>query len=115
MTEEEYFRKYFPDSCYGDKPLSPHWDYFQYGVEFGERESEKKIEELNHTIATLRQEKDNVSMHANAMEVVAKTRSDQLTKANELLKRFITLENCTLDYDDIKEAEQFLKDCEVEK
>ena len=72
------------------------------------RELEKENAELKHTIATLRQEKDNVSMHAKAMEVVAKTRSDQLTKAKELLKRFITLENCTLDYDDIKEAEQFI-------
>ena len=29
MTEEEYFRKNYPNSCYGDKPLSPHWDFFQ--------------------------------------------------------------------------------------
>lgn len=43
MTEEEYFRKNYPDSCYGDKPLSPHWDFFQDGVEFGERQSESKI------------------------------------------------------------------------
>ena len=35
MTEEEYFRKNYPNSCYGDKPLSPHWDFFQDGVEFG--------------------------------------------------------------------------------
>ena len=46
MTEEEFFRKNYPESCYGDKPLSPHWDFFQDGVEFGERQSEKKIEEL---------------------------------------------------------------------
>ena len=46
MTEEEYFRKNYPDSCYGDKPLSPHWDFFQDGVELGERQSEKKIAEL---------------------------------------------------------------------
>lgn len=44
MTEEEYFRKNYPDSCYGDKPLSPHWDFFQDGVEFGERQSEKQIQ-----------------------------------------------------------------------
>lgn len=50
MTEEEYFRKNFPDSCYGDKPLSPHWDYFQYGVEFGERQSEEKIKELEQKL-----------------------------------------------------------------
>ena len=44
MTEEEYFRKNYPDSCYGDKLLSPHWDFFQEGVEFGERQSEKQIQ-----------------------------------------------------------------------
>ena len=46
MTEEEYFRKNYPDLCYGDTPLSPYCDLFQDGVEFGERQSEKKIEEL---------------------------------------------------------------------
>jgi hypothetical protein len=50
MTEEEYFRKNYPDSCYGDKPLSPHWDFFQSGVEFGERQSEKRIAELESQI-----------------------------------------------------------------
>ena len=54
MTEEEYFRKNYPDSCYGDKPLSPHWDFFQDGVEFGERESEKKIEELEAQIEKMK-------------------------------------------------------------
>ena len=50
MTEEEYFRKNYPDSCYGDKPLSPHWDFFRDGVEFGERQSEKKIAELQEEL-----------------------------------------------------------------
>ena len=36
----------------------------------------------------------------------------KLQKAKELLKRFVELENCTLDYDDIKEAEQFLSEVE---
>lgn len=46
MTEEEYFRKHYPDYCYGDRLLSPYWDLFQDGVEFGERQSEQKIEGL---------------------------------------------------------------------
>jgi hypothetical protein len=50
MTEEEYFRKNYPDSCYGDKPLSPHWDFFQDGVEFGEQQSENKIADLEAQI-----------------------------------------------------------------
>ncbi len=53
MTEEEYFRKNYPDFCYGDKPLSPNWDFFQDGVEFGERQSEKRIEELEEKISVL--------------------------------------------------------------
>lgn len=40
MTKEEYFRKTYPDFCYGEKPLSPYWDLFQDGVEFGERQSD---------------------------------------------------------------------------
>ena len=44
MVEEEFFRKNYPDSCYGDKPLSPHWDFFQAGVEFGEQQSAKQIQ-----------------------------------------------------------------------
>ena len=51
MTEEEYFRKTYPDSCYGGRPLSPYFDFFQDGVEFGERQSEKKIAELKETLA----------------------------------------------------------------
>ena len=54
MTEEEYFRKHYPDSCYGDRLLSPYWDLFQDGVEFGERQSEKKIEELEQQIEKMK-------------------------------------------------------------
>ena len=54
MTEEEYFRKNYPDSCYGNRLLSPHWDFFQDGVEFGERQSEKKIEELQQQIEKMK-------------------------------------------------------------
>lgn len=50
MTEEEYFIKTYPDACYGDKPLSPYWDFFQDGVEFSERQSEKKIEKVKYTL-----------------------------------------------------------------
>ena len=56
MTEEEYFRKNYPDFCYGDKPLSPYWDFFQDGVEFGERQSEKKIAELEKENAELKEQ-----------------------------------------------------------
>ena len=67
MTEEEYFRKTYPDSCYGDRPLSPYWDFFQDGVEFGERQSENKIEELELELTVekdLHQEETNLHLHA---------------------------------------------------
>lgn len=54
MTEEEFFIKNYPDSCYGDRPLSPHWDFFQDGVEFGKQQSEKKIEELEGQIEKMK-------------------------------------------------------------
>lgn len=61
---------------------------------------EKENAELKHTTATLRQEKDNVSMHAKAMEVVAKTKSDQLTKAKEIMKHLLDWQ-----YDEYKKSE----------
>ena len=57
-------------------------------------------------------EKENAELKETVIKmnnVITETFSN-LTKAKELLKRFIGLENCTLDYDDIKEAEQFLKE-----
>ena len=54
MTEEEFFINNYPDSCYGDRPLSPHWDFFQDGVEFGERKSEEKIQELETQIEKMK-------------------------------------------------------------
>ncbi len=56
MTEEEFFINNYPDSCYGDRPLSPHWDFFQDGVEFGERKSKKRIEELETQINGMKTE-----------------------------------------------------------
>ena len=51
-------------------------------------------------------------MHTKAMEVVAKTRSDQLTKANEIIKKYLAIGvggKITQNYLDVtKEAEQFL-------
>ena len=78
MTEEEYFRKNYPDSCYGNKPLSPYWDFFQDGVEFGERESEKKIAELE-------QENKVLTQNLEDTEIVNKA----LEKENAELKRLV--------------------------
>lgn len=72
---------------------------------------EKENAELKHIIATLRQEKDNVSMHAKAMEVVAKTRSDQLIKAKEIIKGLLSFVDSLGNYSGgiFARAEQFLK------
>lgn len=102
MTEEEYFRKCHPDSCYGDKPLSPHWDFFQEGVEFGERQSEKRIEELEEENKTLSR-KANEAI-ANKLLITAKynevlndlnQENDKLQKENAELKAQIEkMKNC---------------------
>lgn len=90
MTEEKYFRKHYPDVCYNGKPLSPYWDLFQDGVEFGERQSEKKIKEL---------EKKNVELKA---EITKKTDVNnslvgqvaRLEIENAELKNILTSVNC---------------------
>ena len=82
MTEEEYFRKNYLDSCYGDRPLSPYWDFFQDGVEFGERHSEKKMEEL---------EKENKDLRDNydQFKAIAEPEIERLKKENAELKEHI--------------------------
>lgn len=50
MTEEEYFIKTYPDACYGNSPLSPYWDFFQDGLDFGERQSENRIKDLKQKL-----------------------------------------------------------------
>lgn len=111
MTEEEYFRKHYPDSCYGDRPLSPYWDYFQDGVEFGERQSEKKIKDLVKENAEL-EEKINILENCDRLgDMITEAYKEQLTKAKELLKEaqgYIENEDDEL-YDKI---EQLLKEIE---
>ena len=134
MTEEEYFIKHYPDFCYYDKPLSPYWDLFQYGVEFGERQSEKRIEELtselakkadtNHSLveqmadlesenAELNDKLDNWVKCAELRLANWQKYEKQLTKAKELIKLFVQWNYgcCKIpDLKDIvKQAEQFLE------
>ena len=90
MTEEEYFRKNYPDSCWGDRPLSPYWDYFQDGVEFGERQSEEKIEELENENAELKKEWQEQVQKATD-EGYART---QLQIENDKLKEQIEKMKC---------------------
>lgn len=123
MTEEEYFRKNYPDFCYGDKPLSPYWDLFQDGVEFGERQSEKKIEELEQENERLKGDlelwESGGCRATNLFKCgVVKELKEQLTKATELLKKLILevrgyeeingYDTC----EPVQEAEQFLKEIE---
>ena len=78
MTEEEYFRKNYPDSCYGDKPLSPHWDFFQDGVEFGERQSEKRIAELEKEVDLWKKVSENNSYKAFQLQEEIKMLSNHV-------------------------------------
>ncbi len=93
MKDVEYFRKNYPDSCYGDKPLSPYWDFFQDGVEFSERQSEKKIEDLEETINKAKE----LIKKLKALYLYPVVTKDDVKQQNEILT----------------EAEQFLS--EVEK
>ena len=142
MTEEEYFRKNYPDSCYGDRPLSPHWDFFQSGVEFGERQSEKRIANLEQKLKIERSsrialvnkiadlEKEITELKGEADSVLdnwckgddpcphLKKRDEQLTKAKELLKEFVHHYKAKTIYienmqDLLEQSDQFLS--EVEK
>ena len=128
MTEEEFFISNYPDSCYGDKPLSPHWDFFQDGVEFGERKSEKKIAELEKENAEL---KERLKEHESTGDVQFwenvwswKIKAIQLTKARKIIENLLQSqltpssayeETDLIDWREssIKKAEQFLS--EVEK
>ena len=105
MTEEEFFIKNYPDSCYGDKPLSPHWDFFQDGVEFGERQSEKKIEELKEELA-----KKSDTNHQLVEQLAELT--DELSEAKAIIHK-VCYEFGVYNKDLMEEAKQFLS--EVEK
>ena len=123
MTEEEYFRKNYPDSCYGDKPLSPHWDFFQDGVEFGERKSKKQTAEIEKENAEL--EKENAELkkelkdaNKKVVHLACNQNKDlkrKINKAKEIIKNLMEFAeiDCREYEEAYKEAEQFLS--EVEK
>lgn len=138
MTEEEYFRKNYPDYCYGERLLSPYWDFFQDGVEFGERQSETKIADIKancdlaiegRDIKIKELEKENEELKEKreqdcdsswyeGFNCSEKERLKQLTKAKELLNEFMRIgkasdEDFEYDYSElIGETEQFLKEGE---
>lgn len=89
MTEEEYFRKHYPDSCYGERPLSPYWDFFQDGVEFGERQSEKKIEDFEKENAKLKARLNAINLLTPELEKSSKLKKQQLAKARYTLNKII--------------------------
>lgn len=102
MTEEEYFRKYYPDSCYGERPLSPYWDFFQDGVEFGERQSEKKIAELEKQIEELK--KDFVKS-CQVREQLTKEGQHALEELEAQIDKMKCCENCK--YKDCDKTSQY--------
>ena len=129
MTEEEYFRKNYPDSCYGDKPLSPYWDFFQDGVEFGERQSEKRIEDLKDALEKLKsvaefQQSSNMRRHFEIKELEKENRllgerCKQLLKdKGDLTDQIADIKaNCDLAIEgrDVKIMELEEKNTELEK
>ena len=117
MTEEEYFRKNYPDACYGDKPLSPYWDFCQDGVEFGERQSEKKIAEVEKENAELRKEWQEQVQKATDEGYTRTLQTMQLTKAKEIIRELLSscfgYNSKTVNYEVKAQAEQFLNEDEV--
>ena len=106
MNEEELFCKLFPEYVVNGKPLSPYFDLFESGYE----QAENRIAELK----AFRQDcvkltEDNVVMARQRAET-----SKQLTKAKELLKRWLRLYNTNTVKGIIADTEQFLNS-EVEK
>ena len=84
---------------------------------------EKRNAELEHTIAELRRDKDNLNTHTKAQEKLSEYRSDQLTKAKEILVKLLEEEKDNMYwemngsdkssyYEVRKQAEQFLKEIE---
>mgnify|MGYP002522640646 CR=1 FL=1 len=131
MTEEEYFRKHYPDVCYNGKPLSPYWDLFQDGTEFGERQSEKKIEELEQENARLKEKLEGTEKARDYWKDssfdwrhkctsrkpfrVAVKAQKQLIKAIGIIKRWYETNNSTYiepSQELIEVTEQFLKEIE---
>ena len=108
MTEEEYFRKNYPDSCWGDRPLSPYWDYFQDGVEFGERQSEEKIEELENENAELKKEWQEQVQKATDEGYARTLQTIQLSKAKDIIKNLMVY--VPVDLKEYEEAKQFVSE-----
>lgn len=115
MNEEELFCKLFPEYTVNGKPLSPYFDLFESGFE----QAENRIEELKLKLEALEGQTPWKDIKDRS-EVIGK-----LTKAKELLREIIDTpvfnqmggelyEN--EGYTElVAEAEQFLKDSEVEK
>ena len=84
---------------------------------------EKENAELKHTIAELRRDKDNLNTHTKAQEKLSEYRSNQLTKAKEVINDLVHLGEFNEHTDEeyfnyqvhevLKNAEQFIS--EVEK
>ena len=108
MTEEEYFRKNYPDSCYGDRPLSPYWDFFQDGVEFGERQSEKKIAELEKENAELKDKLKNLENVAEVRLANWQKYEKAYNEAEELLDKQIEATYNVVEEN--KEAKEIIKE-----
>ena len=84
------------------------------------KELQEENAELKHTIAELRRDKDNLNTHTKAQEKLSEYRSNQLTKAKEVINDLVHLGEFNEHTDEeyfnyqvhevLKNAEQFLKE-----
>ena len=127
--EKEAEEKYHNHKIVDFQGFYNHHYYYLGYVESAEprekriAELEKENAELKHTIAELRRDKDNLNTHTKAQEKLSEYRSNQLTKAKEVINDLVHLGEFNEHTDEeyfnyqvhevLKNAEQFIS--EVEK
>lgn len=110
MTEEELFKKNFPQFCTEKGGcLSPFYDLFEAGVEIATAELNKEIiQSLTKENAELKRRLDNI-FNSDCWA------SEKLTKAKEIIREYMNWadwkgSNCPSFANICIKAEQFLKE-----
>lgn len=101
MTEEQIFKKHFPEYCAGERCLSPYFDLFQIGFEEGEKQNEELKEKLESS------ENDKQLTKVDEKLIKAKKIIRNLLYVYLLGKNELAIARIRA------EAEQFLKEAEA--
>ena len=101
MTEEQIFKKRFPEYCVNEVCLSPYFDLFQIGFEEGEKQNEELKEKLESS------ENDKQLTKVDEKLIKAKKIIRNLLYVYQLGKNELAIARIRA------EAEQFLKEAEA--